>query len=215
MNNMEGYKVMFDDLRLDSNIASIRVLHASPKSPNVDIYFNDKRIIANLAYAKLSNYIRITPGNNNIKVYQAGRRDRPVIDKNVNISQPSKFTVAVTGTFPNISLNPISDPIDEQMTTKSCIRFIQLSQNAPAVDITLSNGTKLFSNIKYNEVTDYITLNPGSYNLQVKESGSDKIILSIPNVELSKSKCYSIYGVGLLKGRPSLSAIRVVDSGEV
>jgi hypothetical protein len=212
---MEGNKIMFDDdLRLDSNSASIRVLHASPKSPNIDVYFNNKRIVENLAYAKVSKYLMITPGNNNIRVYRAGRTDRPLIDINVNISESSKFTVAVIGTFPNISLNPISDPMEAQMTTKSCIRFIHLSPNVPAIDITLSNGTKLFNNIKYKDVTDYITLDPGKYNIQIKESGSNKIILTIPNVDLIKYKCYSIYVAGLLRGTPPLSAITVLDSDE-
>ena len=45
----------------------IRVFHASPNSPAVDIYANDNLIVEALEYKDASAYIPLPPANYNIK----------------------------------------------------------------------------------------------------------------------------------------------------
>jgi hypothetical protein len=185
----------------------IRVLHAVPNAPNVDVYANGNLIVQDLAYRQFSPYLPVTPGDYNIKVYPTGKKENPVIDTDVNIPQGTVFNVAAIGELPNISLYPIPEPTTAQNFGRPCIRFVHLSPNAPAVDITLPDGRKIFSNISYKDIADYACIPSGTYTFQVRPSGTDDVVLTIPNVELMPDNYYTIYAVGLAGETPPLQAI--------
>jgi len=68
--------------RVSPKTSYLRILHASPKSPAVDVYINDMLKFSNLAYADFTDYIEVITGNYNIKIYAAGNKTTPVLNKN-------------------------------------------------------------------------------------------------------------------------------------
>jgi len=189
----------------------IRVFHASPNAPAVDIYANGNLIVKDLSYKKLSQYLSVPAGNYNIKVYPSGQTTNPVINTNIYIPPNTVFNVAAIGTLPNISLYPIPEPITAQNSGSACVRFIHLSPNAPAVDIKLSNGTRVFNNISYKEITNYACVPAGTYTFNVYLAGTDSIVLTVPNVKLEPNNYYTIYAIGLVGKSPALEAIVVPE----
>jgi hypothetical protein len=193
----------------------IRILHASPDAPAVDIYANGNAIAEGLAYKQLTDYLSVMPGNYRIQVYPAGERGTPVIDTMVTIPRNSAFTIAAVGKLSEISLLPIPEiympHLPMEMTDNSYVRFVHLSPNAPAVDITLPDGTKIFENVSFKQFTDYMGINSGTYTLQVRPAGSNQVVLTIPNVNLRPGMIYSIYAVGLVGDRPPLETVISVD----
>ncbi len=190
----------------------IRVLHASPGAPAVDVYVNNNPVIQGLKYKEFSNYLSVMPGAYNIKVYPAGQQMNPVINTTVTAGPMAAYTIAAAGVLPNISLMPIMDPyVPPQNPNMSYVRFAHLSPNAPAVDITLPDGTKLFSNVKYTEYANYIEVDPGIYTLQVRPAGSEDVVLTVPNVQLMPGVYQTIYAVGLVGETPPLEAVSAID----
>lgn len=189
----------------------ISVFHLSPNSPAVDIYANGNLIIKDLAYKELSKYLPVPPGNYNIKVYPSGQMTNPVINTNVTIHENTIFNVAAIGTLPDISLFPIPEPMTPQHSGRPCVRFIHLSPNAPAVDIKLSDGTMVFNNVAYKDITDYTCVPAGTYTLNVSPTGTDNVVLTIPNVKLNSDNYYTIYAIGLVGKSPTLEAIAVPE----
>lgn len=187
--------------------SSIRVFHASPNTPNVDIYANGNLIVKDLAYNEVSKYITVTPGNYNITVYSSGQTTNPIINTNVDIPANTIFNVAAIGTFPDVSLYPIQEPTIAQNFGRPCIRFVHLSHNAPAVDIKLSNGIKVFTNVGYKGITDYACVPTGTYTFTVSPAGTDNVVLTIPNVKLDPNNYYTIYAIGLAQKSPPLEGI--------
>lgn len=190
----------------------IRVLHASPDAPPVDIYANGNMIAQNLEYTQITSYLPVPPGNYNIRVFPTGVSTNPVINTNVAISPQSQYTVAANGLLANISLLPIIEPYVNGMNSrKSYVRFVHLSPNAPSVDITLPDGTVVFRNVGFRDITNYLALNPGEYTLQVRPTGTSQVVLTIPNVRVSPNMVYTIYALGLLGATPPLEAMIVMD----
>ncbi|MEA4833475.1 MAG: DUF4397 domain-containing protein [Oscillospiraceae bacterium] len=191
----------------------VRILHASPDAPAVDIYANGNLIAKNLVYKQLTDYVAVKPNEYTIQVYPAGQKNNPVIDTKLTIPPMSSITVAAINKLANISLLPIMElymPMYDKRI--SYIKFAHLSPNAPAVDIALPDGTKLFTNIKYKQYTDYINAAPGNYTLLVKPTGTDQVALTVPNVNLLPGKIYTVYAVGLLGETPPLDAIISIDN---
>ncbi|ABZ84628.1 conserved hypothetical protein [Heliomicrobium modesticaldum Ice1] len=189
----------------------LRVLHAAPNAPPVDIYANNVLIIRRLPYSRFTQYFPVLPGRYRIEVFPTGTRTTPVIVAVVDIPDRAIITAAAVGVLPNLSLLPIADPRLPRRPDTVYIRFAHLSPDAPAVDVTLPNGTVLFRNVSFRQVTDYIPVPPGTYTLQVRPAGSTQVVLTVPNVRLLPNRFLTVYAVGLAGGRPPLRALIPLD----
>lgn len=189
----------------------IRGLHASPNAPAVDIYVNNVLTGKDVAYKEFTQYIPLAGGLYNIKAYPTGTKVNPVIDTNVNIPPNSIFTIALTGMLADIALTLVQEPPIQRLPSETFVRIAHLSPNTPNVDITLPNGTNLFSDVEYKEVTDYIPIRPGVYELQARRVGTNNIILTVPNTNLRSGNIYTVYIVGLESGSPTLQVLIPLD----
>ncbi|MFZ5352832.1 MAG: DUF4397 domain-containing protein [Bacillota bacterium] len=189
----------------------VRLLHAVPGAPAVDVYANDRPIANNLAYRAFTQYLPLLPGNYSIKIYPAGQKNNPVLNQNISIAANKILTAAVTGKLPNISLLEVGEPTLKKQPGKAYLRFVHLSPDAPAVDLTLEDGKKLFSEVQYRENTDYIPQSPGTMTLQLRLTGKDQVVLSVPKVTLKPGNFYTAYAVGLAEGKPSLQMLLPLD----
>ena len=195
----------------EMSMGYVRVMHTVPDAPNVDIYANDKLIINNLAYGDYTDYLSIPEGTYKISLYVAGTKNSPVLANMLTVNKNSILTVAAVGTLSDIGLLAITDANESRKPGKAMIRFSHLSPNAPAVDITLPNGTVIFSNIAFKHITSYIDVTPMNYTLQVRVAGTSNVVLTVPNVNLSADKFYTVYAIGLAGGKPELEALLLLD----
>lgn len=186
---------------------TIRVLHAVPDAPNVDIYANDKLIAENLAFGESIPYIEVPVGNYIVSLFVTGTKDSPVISNKLTVGKDDIITVAAVGLLNDIEFMGIYDANVKISNGKVRVRFIHLSPNAPAVDITLPNGAVLFNNIAFGQVTPYVEVDEGEYDLQVRLAGTDTVVLELPDVELEGDQYYSVYAVGLVGQSPELEAL--------
>lgn len=189
----------------------LRVLHASPKSPAVDVYINDMLKFRNLAYGAFTDYIEVIPGNYNVKIYATGTKTSPVLSKNVFVPPEKIYTVAAIGLLPNIDILPIPEPKIIQPLDNAYIKFAHLSPNTGAVDITLPDGKILFKNISYKGFTDYIEVPAGTYTLEARPTGTKTTVLYVPNINLKSERFYTVYVIGLTNDRPGLQALIPLD----
>ncbi len=189
----------------------VRVIHTVPDAPEVDVYANDKLIISDLAYGDYTDYLSIPEGTYKISLYVAGTKNSPVLANMLTVNKNSILTVAAVGTLSDIGLLAITDANKSRKTEKAMIRFIHLSPNAPAVDITLPNGTVIFSNVSFKQKTPYIDVDPMNYTLQVRAAGTSNVVLTVPNVNLIADKYYSVYAIGLVEETPELEALLLLD----
>ena len=196
-----------DCFEIKNNSSLVRVFHAAPQAPNVDVYVNDQMIFSNLAFGDFTRYVYLDEGEYNVSVYLAGQKDRPVINQMVDVPPQQIFTIAATGNLDNLGLLVIPDKVSKSPSQNySSVRVIHLSPNAPGVDI-LVDGDTLFEDISFGEGTDYVDLNPGTYNVNVVLNTDKSVVLPL-KVTLNPDKIYTIYIIG---NPPTLQAVQVVD----
>lgn len=189
----------------------LRILHASPKSPAVDVYINDILKFRNLTYGDFTDYVKVMTGNYNVKIYAAGTKTSPVLSKTLFVPPGKIYTIAAIGLLPNIDLLAIPETKTSEHLDKVHIKFAHLSPNAGAVDIVLPDGTVLFKNISYKEFTDYIEVPAGTYTLEARPTGTKDTVLYVPNIKLKPGRFYTVYAIGLLNGTPGLQALIPLD----
>lgn len=196
-----------DCFEIKNNSSLVRVFHAAPQAPNVDVYVNDQMVFSNLAFGDFTRYVYLDEGEYNVSVYLAGQKDRPVINQMVDVPSQQIFTIAATGNLDNLGLLVIPDKVSKSPSQNySSVRVIHLSPNAPGVDI-LVDGDTLFEDISFGEGTDYVDLNPGTYNVNVVLNTDKSVVLPL-KITLNPDKIYTIYIIG---NPPTLQAVQVVD----
>ncbi|WP_044022124.1 DUF4397 domain-containing protein [Bacillus sp. SG-1] len=194
--------------RQQSRPAQVRVLHAVPDAPNVDVYVNGTKALGNLAFKDISEFMALPAGKYHIDIYPAGTSVSTVISKRVTVESGKIYTLAAVGKGNKLQLLPfITDPFVPSGETK--VRFIHLSPNAPAVDIAVKKGDVIFPKVSFKQATDYLGLTPMTVNLEVRAAGTKDVALALPNVALKPNQAYTIFAVGLLGETPELEVLMV------
>lgn len=183
-----------------SEHAMVRVLHASPDAPAVDVYLDDVKVAAltNVPFGTISGYLDVPAGDHNVKVYATGTTTGAVIDANVTIASGSRYTIAATGAVASIAAQVIEDE-----TAPDCadaqVRVIHFSADAPAVDVATAGAAPADAVVKalaYPNATGYLSLPAGSYDLEVRLAGTSTVALSLPGVAVAACNSYSVFAVG-------------------
>ena len=181
--------------------AWIRVAHASPDAPAVDIWVNGQVVVSNLAFAKVTGYLLVPAGDYNIKVTPTGATTPVVIDANVTLEKNKAYTVAARNPLATITASVFVDDNSMPAAGQARVKFIHLSPDAPAVDV-YANGTKIFDNISYPNAANPIEVREGQYDLEVKVAGTGTVVLTVNDVDLAADTVYTAFAEGLAGGGP-------------
>lgn len=195
---------------INPNISYIRFLNASPNTQPVDIYINNKLIGTNLQFKDFTNYMPIIPGVHNIKFFALGTK-KPIINKNLIIPDSRIFTIPLIDSLDNINIEIVEDPKQKLTPGKTNLRFINLSPNTPEVNLYIKNVGKVFENVGFTDITNYIELSPKSYEFDVRLDSNDKSIVKHPDANFTANRFYSIYLVGVLDGKPPIQVLIPLD----
>jgi hypothetical protein len=183
-----------------SNHATVRVLHASPDAPAVDIYLDDTAVSAltNVPFATLSDYLDVPSGDHNVKVYATGTTTDPVIDVDVTLAAGTAYTIAATDAVAAITPQVLVDDPSPDCDTAQ-VRVVHFSADAPAVDIAPAGATPdeaVIKNLAYPDASDYVALPGGTYDLEVRPAGDTAVALDLPGVAVEDCMAYSVFAIG-------------------
>lgn len=144
----------------------IRALRVAPRAPAVDVYANDQLIANNLSCGQHSDYRSVPQGEHTITVYAAGSKANPILTNTLIVNPQTIETIAVIATSETLGLIRIPDRTAPTKLGKPWVRFLHLSPNAPAVELTLPDGTILFGDVSYPHLTPYMVVDPMNYTMQ-------------------------------------------------
>jgi len=178
--------------------AMVRVLHASPDAPAVDIYVNGSKALSDVPFKGLSDYLALDAGTYKLEVKVAGS-DTVVIGTDATVEAGMKYTVAAIGKVADIKLAVfVDDGAIEAGKTK--LRVIHLSPDAPAVDVALKGqapADALVKNLSYPDATGYLVVAPGTYDLEVRLAGTETVALDLSGTAVDGDTNYTVFAVGL------------------
>jgi LPXTG-motif cell wall-anchored protein len=197
----------------DGHEARVRVVHASPDAPAVDVWVNGAVAFSNAPFKGITDYAKLEPGSYSVQVTPTGATEPIVIDANLDLATQTDYTVVAVGQLASIEPLVLVDNNSAPAAGKAHVRFVHASPDAPAVDIAVANGGPvLFSNIPFKGVGEYLPVDAGSYDLEARIAGTDTVALSVPGVMLDEGTVYTIFAMGLAGGDPALTAVPSVDA---
>jgi Domain of unknown function (DUF4397) len=190
--------------------AKVRFLHTSPDASNVDIYVNGNITIKDLPFKQASHYLSLKAGKYHIDIYPAGNMVDSVLNKKITIEAGKSYTLAAIDSVKKMRLLVYANQTDVPLN-EAKIRFIHLSQNTQAVDIAVKDRDVVFPNVSYKQATDFLGITPMTVDLELREAGSKKVLLPMPNAQFRPNLSYTIVFVVISIEKPELQAIVLID----
>ncbi len=190
----------------------VRFVHASPDAPAVDVCVNGKVAFADLAFNHATDYAKLPAGTYDVQVYPAGSNctGTPVINAKGLKLDAQAYTVLATGNLAQIKPVILVDNLTQPAAGKTHVRFVHTSPDAPAVDITDSAGAPIFQNIAFDKATPFTPIPSGTYNLQARVAGTDKVALDLPKVTLPDGAILTIVANGYAGGNTPKLGVEVI-----
>lgn len=192
--------------------ARVRVVHASPDAPAVDVLVNNAKAFSNAPFKGITPYASLDAGSYEVQVVPAGATEPVVIKAILDLKGGTDYTVVAVGRLANIEPLVLTDDNSAPAAGKAHVRFVHASPDAPAVDIAVKGGPVLFSNVAFKGVGGYLPVDAGTYDLEVRLAGTSNVVLSVPSVKLNPGTVYTIFAMGLAGGSPGLEAVASVDA---
>ncbi|HSK94794.1 MAG TPA: DUF4397 domain-containing protein [Candidatus Angelobacter sp.] len=151
--------------------AMVRVVHASPDAPNVDIWVDGETVLTDVPFTAVSDYLSLPAGTYSIAVSATGDTDPVIGPLDLDFEAGTAYTIAAYGFVAEINATVFTD--DTTIADgQSKLRAIHLSPSAPAdVDIALQGGDVVVPGLSFPEASGYLTLDAGDYPLEIRAAG--------------------------------------------
>ncbi len=195
--------------------ARVRILHASPSTPTVDIQLDGSPAIAHLPYGQVSDYVELSADRHAMRAFATGSidwRDLALDTHLAKLAPRQEYTVAVVGEPKALQAVVLHDSVQVPGLGRAHIRLLHASPDAPALDVVARGGRALFDLVSFTQVTPFRELDTGTYTLEVRRSHHPEVIARLTEYPLSGDHLYTLVALGLLDGQPALTIMPLVQA---
>ena len=200
--------------------ARVRVIHASPDAPAVQVIANDNfaaPLVPNLAFPNFTPFVEVPGATYNLKVTPVGNPGLIAIDANVMLVAGSEYSVYAVGLLSLIGPLVLTDD-RRPVATQARVRIVHASPAAGNVDLyVVAPGTSLasampaFSNVPFKADTGYVDLVAGSYEVTVTPAGSKTAAIGPLAITVANGGVYTVAARDAVGGGAPLSVITLDD----
>ena len=199
--------------------ARVRIVHASPDVPAVDVYVDGAKVFTNTPFKKVTEYSAVKAGQHLFQIVPTGKtlvQGPVVISTTATVDAAKDYSVLTIGRLTNIAPLILADDNLLPAPGKTLVRFVHASPDSPAVDMIVpeANNLKLFSKIGFKNVGKYTPVDAGTVNLEARVAGTDVGAVELKGLLLAPRTVVTVYMFGLSTSAPALSIGVSVDAVE-
>ncbi|MBK7427854.1 MAG: DUF4397 domain-containing protein [Saprospiraceae bacterium] len=215
----DGTLIEFESL----GYSRIQLIHNS-QTDSVDVYFNTELYAENLHYRTATKYLNIPSGIDiNISVRPTGSdfADTTTMEKTFVFEEDIDYIMVLSGLA--------GDMVDSlQWFLKDNARILPAESDKvdllafhggkglDAIDIKVRDGFTLFENVVYNGFSEYVTVNPLEYLLDINLSGIQDVLYSFfGEFNLYEGQSITLMTSGTVDGDPNFTLLGILSDGTV
>ncbi|MBK7937877.1 MAG: DUF4397 domain-containing protein [Lewinellaceae bacterium] len=206
-----------------AQFARLQVIHNAPDAP-VDVYLNGVLALDNFGFRTATPFLNV-PAGAPLTIAIAPESSMSAADAFYSAAQTFQngFTYAVTACGIEGDANTPFTLIADDGAREGALNAAKVDLNvlhgapdAPAVDVVVRAGDKIVSNLAYGSFTDYLSVDPGVYYLDVKPAGGNSIVGTY-KADLSglTGGAARVFASGLLNGSPGFGLFAALAGGTV
>ena len=176
--------------------ACVRVMHASPDAPAVDVYVNDSLIVEGLEFGASTDFIALPQGDDReVKIVPSGSPiDNSVFDTKVDLVSGHAYELIAVDMVKDINAMWEDVDLSPLPQGQSRVRVIHAAPDVDGIDVVVTDGPELFKGVDFKDATDYETLDAGTYDIQVKHG--DDVLIRVTDLVVEPNTVYDIVAIG-------------------
>jgi hypothetical protein len=197
--------------------ARIRVVHASPDAPEVDVLLDDTEVLSDVPYLVASEYLETSAGDHNLKVNAAGTATT-VIDADATLADGADYTVIASGLVAEIEPIVLEDDNSAPAAGNARVRAIHGAPSAPAVDVyvtapeaDLDAATPVLTNVAFGDVAPYLEVPAGDYQVRVTPAGTKLVVIDSGALTLASGQVRTAIAVDAPGGGAPFDLLVLAD----
>jgi hypothetical protein len=185
--------------------ASLQVAHLAPFAPgggtSVTVALNGTPALTNVVYGNSTAYIPVPPGSYTIDIIPTGTTT-PAITANATLVAGAAYTAIAVGNGSNqpLSLVLLQDNPPPVAPGNILLRLGHLapfaSGAAVLADVRLQDGTPILEGVTFTNVSDFLSLPAGSYDLAITAPGGTPVLIDPLPVTLAAGQVLSAFATG-------------------
>jgi hypothetical protein len=189
--------------------ALVRVAHFSPDTAGVDVWVDGSRVLQNVGYDTVSDYVPLPSGTHQfaLRPFGAASTSKPILAASAALAPDIAYTIAGVGLNKDLRGQIFQDNLGAPSAGSAKVRVIDAAVGTSPIDVVLSSGTA-FDNVAFPTASAYKSVAPNTYSVSISNSG--KTMLNVPGVVVGAGIIYSFAVIGGA-GKP-LQLVPVVDA---
>jgi hypothetical protein len=206
-----------DDVNAPAPTAQLRVVHASPDAPNVDVLVDGAVALTNVPFRTASAYLAVPAGARNLRVRATGGT-AAVIDADASLAAGEAYTVLATGRVASIAPLVLEDDLTAPGAGNIRLRLVHASPTAGNVDIyvtapgaDLAATAPTLANVPFRAASPYLEVPAGTYRVRITPAGTKTVAIDVNNVALAAGQVRTAVAVDAAGGGTPLGAILLAD----
>lgn len=165
----------------------VRVLHASPDAPAVDVIVDGAKVIEGLPFREYTEYLSLPAGRHEIRVNVSGTTTT-VLSAAPMVESGRDYTAIAVGFAgtrqPALDLMLLTDDNTLPAGNQIKVRVVHAAASAPAVDVyvttpfeTLDGKQAVLSGVPFKVASGYLAVPPSLYQARVAVAGTKTIAI--------------------------------------
>lgn len=159
------------------SVAQLRVIAASPDSPQMDFYVGGNALAYGVDFGSVSSYVPLAPGRSTISANTASSRQM-LVTADAGLAAGRQYTAVVTNVAASLQETIYADQTTPAPEGETAVRVIDAGTRGGSVDLylvptggTLSSTSPLRTGVSFGSSTGYILVPSGTYALVVLPAG--------------------------------------------
>jgi Domain of unknown function (DUF4397) len=186
--------------------AQVRVVHAMPNGPNVDVFADETVAFSDVSYKRVTPYKDLPDDKLAFRIRPTGQVKAETLAENSEILKGGRHytVIAMVDDAGKSTIRVLSDDLTPAPENQARVRVFNAAPEADEIDVVAQGGgKKIFDGVNFGSETGYENVEPMTVALEVRREGKKEIVTTILNQKWEAGKSYTI----ILAGRGKLNAI--------
>jgi len=181
----------------ETGTSFISVVNASPGLATYNFYMNDVKVnAAALPLGGTVPYAQVNAATYASKFTSASNTES-LLTKSITLSSTGVYTYFLIGKVGELDGILVKDEI-AGVGTQVAVRLVNLSPDAPALDLVVKDGATVITNQFYKSVSSFVAMEPKTYTLTVVDKSNGSVKATLTDVVLGAGKYYSVLVRGMV-----------------
>jgi hypothetical protein len=178
-------------------VALLTVIQASPGQPPLNFSINGNRVNLNVMnFGDNIDYFSAYTGKR-IFMFSTTASGTTVISDTATLKQNVAYSLCLVNKVSTPQLLLLKDTISQPASGNAGLRFVNLSPDAPAVDLAIKGGSVFVANTSFKGFSTFKAIQGNNYSFEIRKAGTTTVLATLNNVSLNTGFVYTVYLQGL------------------